>query len=127
MALGNNPIKRQPLHPISFEGALARSVEQIRKESLQYRTVQIKIFENCDVRPPQLDPPNMEDGHARATDMDRRLLGYIKEFAVTKDDVYLGDGQQHLVDIPKKTVLITVSYPLYTVLVANGLVVGSDK
>ena len=125
MALGNNPIKRPALHPISFEGALARSIEQIQKECLQYRTVQIKIFENCDVRPPQLDPPNMEDGHATATDMDTRLLGYIKEFAKAQDEVYLGDGKQHLVDIPKKTVLITVSYPLYTVLVANGLVVQS--
>lgn len=127
MALGNNPIKRQPLHPISFEGALARSVEQIRKESLQYRTVQIKIFENCEVRPPQLDPANMEDGPARATDMDRRLLMYIQEMSSTKEDVCMHDGKRHEVEIPKKTVLITVSYPLYTILVANGYVVGSDK
>ena len=116
--------KRSALHPISFEGALNRSIEEIKKDCLQYRTVQIKIFDNCEVRPPQLDPANMTDGHARATDMDRRLLGYIKEFAVTKDDVYLGDGKQHLVDIPKKTVLVVVSYPLYTVLRANGYVVG---
>lgn len=79
------------------------------------------------MRPPQLDPANMEDGPARATDMDRRLLGYIQEFAVTKEDVYLGNGQRLLVDVPKKTVLMVVSYPLYTVLVANGYVVGSDK
>lgn len=117
--------KRGAFKKISFEGALARSIEQIQKECLQYRTVQVKIFENCEVRPPQLDPANMEDGPARATDMDRRLLGYIQEFAVTKDDVYLGDGKRHEVDIPKKTVLLVVSYPLYTVLVANGYVVGS--
>lgn len=117
--------KRAAMHPISFEGALNRSIEEIKKDCLQYRTVQIKIFENCEVRPPQLDPANMTDGSARATAMDTRLLGYIKEFAVTKDDVYLGDGKQHLVDIPKKTVLMVVSYPLYTVLAANGYIVGN--
>lgn len=124
MALGNNPIKRKALHPINFEGALNRAVEEIKKDCLQYRTVQIKIFDNCEVRPPQLDPANMMDGSARATAMDTRLLGYIKEFAVAQDEVYLGDGKRHLVDIPKKTVLVVVSYPLYTVLKANGYVVG---
>lgn len=118
--------KRPAIKPISFEGVLNRSIEEIKKDCLQYRTVQIKIFENCEVRPPQLDPANMTDGSARATAMDTRLLGYIKEFAVTQDDVYLGNGQRLLVDKPKKTVLMVVSYPLYTVLRANGYVVG-DK
>ena len=117
--------KRPAIKPISFEGVLARSIEQIQKECLQYRTVQIKIFENCEVRPPQLDPANMEDGAARATDMDRRLLGYIKEFAKEQDDICMHDGKRHEVDIPKKTVLLVVSYPLYTVLLANGYIVGS--
>lgn len=123
--VGNNPIKRPALHPINFEGALNRAVEQIKKEGLQYRTVQIKVFENCEVIPPQLDPVNNTTGHGKATDMDTRLLGYIKEFAAAQDEVYLGDGKQHLVDIPKKNINIVVSYPLYTVLVANGLVVQS--
>lgn len=116
--------KRSAFHPISFEGALARSIEQIQKESLKYKTVQIKIFENCEVRPPQLDPANMEDGYERGTDMDERLFANIEQFAVTQDDVYLGDGKRHLVDIPKKTVLVVVSYPLYNVLKANGYIVG---
>ena len=121
--LGNNPIKRDPFKPISFEGALNRSIEQIKKEGLQYRTVQIEVFENCEVIPPQLDPVNNTTGHGKATDIDTRLLGHIKEFAKAQDEVYLGDGKQHLVDIPKKTISIVVSYPLYTVLVANGLII----
>lgn len=125
--LGKNPIKRKALHPINFEGALNRAVEQIQKEGLQYRTVQIKVFENCDVRPPQLDPANNTTGHGKATDMDTRLLGYIKEFAVAQDEVYLGDGKQHLVDIPKKTVLVVVSVPLKEQLEKEGLVVTQQE
>lgn len=115
--------KRPAIKPISFEGVLNRSIEEIKKDCLQYRTVQIKIFENCEVRPPQLDPANMTDGSARATEADERLLCFIREFSKEQDDICLHDGRRHLVDVQKKVIQIVVSVPLKATLEKENLIV----
>ena len=117
--------KRGAFKPISFEGALARSFNQIVKENLNYKTVQVNVFSNCDVTIPRITPESRTNGIVGATNMDERLLGYLKEFNQSKAEVYKGDGKQHLVDIPKKTIKIIVSESLYEELVKENLVVTS--
>ena len=117
--------KRGAFKKINFEGALARSFEQIVKENLNYKTVQVKVFANCEVTIPKITPEVRTNGTIGATTMDERLLGYLKEFNQPKAEVYKGDGQQHLVDIPKKTIKIIVTESLYNKLVKENLIVTS--
>ena len=116
-------IKRAAIKPISFEGCLHRSLEEIKYNGLSYATVGIKIFEQTDILIPTIKPANKADGINAPTDMDERLLGYIREFAKTQEDIYLGDGQQHLVNIPKKVIQVTVSIPLKQQLEKENLIV----
>lgn len=116
-------MKRKPLHPISFEGCLHRSMEEIVTNGLSYATVSINVFENADIIIPTIKPANKADGINAPTDMDERLLGYIREFAKEKEDIYLGDGQLHQQAIPKKTIDIVVSVPLKAKLEAENLIV----
>lgn len=115
--------KRPAIVPISFEGCLHRSMEEIVTNGLSYATVQIEVFEGTEVLIPTITPANKADGINAPTDMDERLLGYIKEFAKEQDDIYLGNSQQNLVNIPKKTVLIVVSVPLKEQLEKENLIV----
>lgn len=116
-------IKRKPLHPISFEGCLHRSMEEIVTNGLSYSSVNIKVFEGTEVIIPTIKPANKADGINAPSDMDERLLGYIREFAKEKDDIYLGDGRRHLVDVQKKVIQITVSVPLKAQLEKENLIV----
>lgn len=118
-------IKRKPLHPISFEGCLHRAMEEIKYNGLSYATVTIKVFAGTEVLIPTIQPVNKADGINAPTDMDERLLGYIREFAKEQDDIYLGNSQQNLVNIPKKVIEITVSIPLKAQLEKEGLIVTS--
>lgn len=115
--------KRGAFKKINFEGALARSFNQIVKENLNYKTVQVKVFANCEVVIPKITPEVRTNGTIGATTMDERLLGYLKEFNQLKAEVYKGDGQQHLVDIPKKTIKIIVTESLYNKLEKENLIV----
>lgn len=117
-------IKRKPMHPISFEGCLHRSMEEIVTNALSYATVSIKVFENTDIMIPTIKPANKTAINA-PTEADERLLCFIREFSKEQDDIYLGDGRRHLVDIPKKTIEITVSIPLKKQLEQEGLLVIS--
>ena len=127
MALGNNPIKRPAIKPISFEGVLHRAMDEIVTNGLSYATVQIEVFEGTDVLIPTIKPANKADGINAPTDMDKRLIGFIREFSKKQDDICLHDGRQHLIDIPKKTIEIVVSIPLKAQLEKEGLVVTQQE
>lgn len=116
-------IKRKPLHPISFEGCLHRAMEEIVTNGLSYATVSIKVFEGTEVIIPTIKPANKADGINAPTEADERILGYIREMAKEQDDIYLGDGRRHLVDVQKKTIEITVSIPLKQALEKENLIV----
>ena len=116
---------RGAFKPISFEGCLHRAMEEIKYNGLSYATVTIKVFEGTEVLIPTITPANKADGINAPTDLDERLLGYIKEFAKEQDDIYLGDGQLHRQDIPKKNISIVVSVPLKTQLEKENLIVTS--
>lgn len=116
-------IKRKPMHPISFEGCLHRALDEIVTNGLSYATVSINVFENTDIIIPTIKPANKADGINAPTDMDERLLGYIREFAKEKDDIYLGNSQQNLVNIPKKVIQVVVSVPLKQQLEKENLIV----
>ena len=124
MALGNNPISRKPLHPISFEGCLHRAMEEIKKNGLSYSTVSIKVFEGTEILIPTIKPENKTAINA-PTEMDERIIGFIREFSREQDDIYLGNSQQNLVNIPKKVIQVTVSIPLKKQLEQEGLIVTS--
>ena len=116
-------IKRKPLHPISFEGCLHRAMEEIKFNGLSYATVTIKVFAGTDVLIPTIKPANKADGINAPSEVDERLLGYIREFAKEKNDIYLGDGQLHQQAIPKKNINIVVSVPLKQQLEKENLIV----
>lgn len=117
-------IKRKPLHPISLEGCLHRAMEEIKYNGLSYATITINVFAGTEVLIPTIKPANKADGINAPTDMDERLLGYIREFAKEKEDIYLGNSQQNLVNIPKKNIDIVVSVPLKAKLEAENLIVN---
>lgn len=116
-------IKRKPLHPISFEGCLHRAMEEIKLNGLSYATVTIAVFAGTDVLIPTIQPANKADGINAPSEVDERLLGYIREFAKEQDDLYLGNSQQNLVNIPKKVIQVTVSIPLKQQLEKENLIV----
>lgn len=116
--------KRGAIKPISFEGCLHRAMEEIKYNGLSYATVTIAVFAGTEVLIPTIKPANKEDGINAPTDMDERLLGYIREFAKEKDDIYLGNSQQNLVNIPKKNIDIVVSVPLKQQLEKENLIVS---
>ena len=115
--------KRPAIKPISFEGCLHRALEEIKYNGLSYATVTIKVFENTEILIPTIKPANKADGINAPTDMDERLLGYIKEFAKEQDDICLHDGQLHQQDIAKKNISIVVSVPLKAQLEKENLIV----
>lgn len=115
--------KRGAIKPISFEGCLHRAMDEIKYNGLSYATVTINVFAGTEVLIPTIKPANKEDGINAPTDMDERLLGYIREFSKEQDDIYLGDAQLHQQSIPKKNIDIVVSVPLKTKLVAENLIV----
>lgn len=117
--------KRPAIKPISFEGCLHRALDEIVTNGLSYATVSIKVFENTDIIIPTIKPANKADGINAPSEADERLLCFIREFSKERDDIYLGDGRRHLVDIPKKTIEITVSIPLKKQLEQEGLLVIS--
>lgn len=116
-------IKRGAIKPISFLGAITRICEQIQAENINYKTVKVTVFENCNVVPPILDPLQKTDGEDRECDQDERLLAYIKEFAKTEDEVCMHNGKLTKVLIPKKTMNLVVSVPLAQQLEKEGLIV----
>lgn len=116
-------IKRGAFKPINFEGCLHRAMEEIKYNGLSYATVTINVFAGTEVLIPTIKPANKTDGINAPTDMDERLLGYIREFAKEQEDLYLGDGQLHKQDIPKKVIEIVVSVPLKTKLEKANLIV----
>lgn len=115
-------MRRKPLHPISFEGCLHRAMEEIVVNGLSYETVSIKVFENTDILIPTIKPANKTAINA-PTDMDERLLCFIREFSKEQDDIYLGDGRRHLVDVQKKIIQIVVSIPLKQQLEKENLII----
>ena len=115
--------KRPAIKPISFEGCLHRALDEIVTNGLSYATVSIKVFENADIIIPTIKPANKADGINAPTDMDERIIGFIREFSKDQDDIYLGNSQQNLVNIPKKIIQITVSIPLKNQLEKEGLIV----
>lgn len=115
--------KRGAFKPISFEGCLHRAMEEIKYNGLSYATVTIAVFAGTEVLIPTIKPANKEDGINAPTDMDERLLGYIREFAKEKEDIYLGDGQLHQQAIPKKNIDVVVSVPLKQQLEKENLIV----
>ena len=116
-------IKRKPMHPISFEGCLHRALDEIVTNGLSYATVSIKVFENTDILIPTIKPANKADGINAPTDMDERIIGFIREFSREQEDIYLGNSQQNLVNIPKKVIQIVVSIPLKAQLEKENLLV----
>lgn len=116
-------MKRKPLHPISFEGCLHRSMEEIVTNGLSYATVSINVFENTDIIIPTIKPANKADGINAPTDLDERIIQFIREFSREKDDICIHDGRRHLVAIPKKTIEIVVSIPLKAQLEKENLLV----
>lgn len=116
-------IKRKPMHPISFEGCLHRALDEIVTNGLSYATVSIKVFENTDILIPTIKPANKADGINAPTDMDERIIGFIREFSREQEDIYLGNSQQNLVNIPKKVIQIVVSVPLKQQLEKENLIV----
>lgn len=115
--------KRPAIKPISFEGCLHRALDEIVTNGLSYATVSIKVFENTDILIPTIKPANKADGINAPTEMDERIIGFIREFAKEQDDIYLGDAQLHQQAIPKKTIEITVSIPLKAQLEKENLIV----
>jgi hypothetical protein len=115
--------KRGAFKKISFAGALARSFEQIVKENLNYKTVQVKVFANCEVTIPKITPEIRTNGAKKFSDQDERLFAYIKQFSQPTAEVYKGDGKQHLVDVPKKVINIIVTESLYNELDKANLIV----
>lgn len=115
-------IKRGAFKPINFEGCLHRAMEEIKYNGLSYVTVTINVFAGTEVLIPTIQPAN-KVGINAPTDMDERLLGYIREFSKTQEDLYLGNSQQNLVNIPKKNINITVSIPLKQQLEKENLIV----
>ena len=114
--------KRPHIVPISFEGCLHRSMEEIVKNGLSYATVSINVFEGTNIMIPTIKPAN-KVGINAPTDLDERLIGFIREFSKEQDDIYLGDGRLHQQAIPKKTVQIVVSIPLKQQLEKENLIV----
>lgn len=115
--------KRPAIKPISFEGCLHRALDEIVTNGLSYSSVNIKVFENTDIIIPTIKPANKADGINAPTDMDERIIGFIREFSREQEDIYLGNSQQNLVNIPKKVIQITVSIPLKNQLEKEGLIV----
>lgn len=115
--------KRPAIKPISFEGVLHRSLDEIVTNGLSYATVSIKVFANADILIPTIKPANKADGINAPSDMDERLIGIIREHSREQDDLYLGDGRLHKQDIPKKVIQITVSIPLKQQLEKENLIV----
>lgn len=115
--------KRPAIKPISFEGCLHRALDEIVTNGLSYSSVNIKVFENTDIIIPTIKPANKADGINAPTDMDERMLGFIREMAKEQDDIYLGNSQQNLVNIPKKVIQITVSVPLKQQLEKENLII----
>ena len=117
--------KRPAIKPISFEGCLHRALDEIVTNGLSYSSVNIKVFEGTEVIIPTIKPANKADGINAPTDMDERIIGFIREFSKEQDDIYLHDGRLHQQAIPKKTIEITVSIPLKEKLEKEGLIVTS--
>lgn len=115
--------KRPAIKPISFEGVLHRALDEIVTNGLSYATVSIKVFENADIIIPTIKPANKADGINAPTDMDERIIGFIREFSKEQDDICIHDGRRHLVAIPKKTIEIVVSIPLKAQLEKENLIV----
>lgn len=115
--------KRPAIVPISFEGCLHRALDEIVTNGLSYSSVNIKVFENADIMIPTIKPANKADGINAPTDMDERIIGFIREMAKEQDDIYLGNSQQNLVNIPKKVIQIVVSIPLKAQLEKENLLV----
>lgn len=113
---------RKPLHPISFEGCLHRAMEEIVTNGLSYATVTINVFAGTEILIPTIKPAN-KVGINAPSDMDERLLCFIREFSKEKDDICLHDGQLHQQAIPKKTIDIVVSVPLKAKLEKENLIV----
>lgn len=117
--------KRPAIVPISFEGCLHRSLDEIVTNGLSYATVNIEVFEGTEVLIPTIKPANKADGINAPTDMDERLIAFTREFSKEQDDIYLGDGQLHKQEIKKKSISIVVSIPLKAQLEKEGLIVTS--
>lgn len=115
--------KRPAIKPISFEGCLHRALDEIVTNGLSYATVSIKVFENTDILIPTIKPANKADGINAPTEMDERIIGFIREFSKEQDDIYLADAQLHKQDIPKKVIQIVVSVPLKAQLEKENLIV----
>lgn len=115
--------KRPAIKPISFEGCLHRALDEIVTNGLSYATVSIKVFENTDIIIPTIKPANKADGINAPTDMDERMLGFIREMAKEQDDICLHDGRRHLVDVQKKVMQVVVSVPLKQQLEKENLIV----
>lgn len=116
-------IKRKSLHPISFEGCLHRTLDEIVTNGLSYATVTIEVFEGTNIMIPTIKPANKAEGINAPTDMDERIIGFIREFAKEQDDIYLGDGQLHQQTLAKKNISIIVSVPLKQQLEKENLIV----
>lgn len=116
-------MKRPAIVPISFEGCLHRALDEIVTNGLSYATVSINVFENTDILIPTIKPANKADGINASTDMDERIIQFIREFSKEQEDIYLGNSQQNLVNIPKKIIQIVVSVPLKQQLEKEGLIV----
>lgn len=115
--------KRPAIKPISFEGCLHRALDEIVTNGLSYSSVNIKVFENTDIIIPTIKPANKADGINAPTDMDERMLGFIREMAKEQDDICLHDGRRHLVDVQKKIIQIVVSVPLKQQLEKENLII----
>lgn len=115
--------KRPAIVPISFEGCLHRALDEIVTNGLSYSSVNIKVFEGTEAIIPTIKPGNKADGINAPTDMDERLIGFIREFAKEQDDICIHDGRRHLVDVQKKVIQITVSIPLKAQLEKENLIV----
>lgn len=115
--------KRPAIVPINFEGVLHRALDEIVTNGLSYSSVNIKVFENTDILIPTIKPANKADGINAPTDMDERMLGFIREMAKEQEDIYLGNSQQNLVNIPKKVMQVVVSVPLKQQLEKENLIV----
>lgn len=117
-------IKRRPaIVPISFEGCLHRAMEEIKLNGLSYATVTIAVFAGTDVLIPTIKPANKADGINAPSEVDEKILGFIREFSKAQDDICLHDGQLHKQDIPKKNINIVVSVPLKQQLEKENLIV----
>lgn len=116
-------MKRPAIKPISFEGCLHRALDEIVTNGLSYATVSIKVFENTDILIPTIKPANKADGINAPTDMDERIIGFIREFSKEQDDICLHDGRRHLVDVQKKVIQIVVSVPLKQQLEKENLII----